>query len=132
MYWLAYLMTAKQKKLTLLVVILIPINIGFICWSLTSLTSARDARDVTGQIVAARKVIEKMPPGIERAAEFLRRLKAVDPRHASPAVKEALKDYTQAMERGYQAMTNHEDVQALELICNEKARALTDAIGKNQ
>ena len=124
-------MTAKQK-IWLLLAILIPINFGFIYWALTTLTSARDARWVTEQIVSAKKASEKMPPGFEQVAEFIRRLKAVDSGRSSIAVMQALNDYKQAFEREYAAMTNHEDVQALERICNEKAKALTDAISKNQ
>ena len=47
---------------------------------------------------------EKLPPGIPRAEEFLRRVKALDPGLAPTEVKQALRDYTAALEGSLEAM----------------------------
>lgn len=48
--------------------------------------------------------VSKLPPGIPRGEELLRRVKALDPGLAPVEVKHALQDYTAAMEGSLQAM----------------------------
>jgi hypothetical protein len=120
-------MTKKHKQL-ILTLLLIPFCLLSSYWCLTSLIRSRDARDVSEQIVSARHAIEKMPPGLERVEEFMRRLRAVNPGHASPEVQQALRDYIAAMEHSLQAMKNHQDAASFEQVCAQKAQALTDAI----
>jgi len=47
---------------------------------------------------------EKLSPGIPRAEEFLRRVKALDAGLAPTEVKQALRDYTAALEGSLEAM----------------------------
>ena len=47
---------------------------------------------------------EKLSPGIPRAEQFLRRVKALDPGLAPAEVKQALQDYTAALEDSLEAM----------------------------
>ena len=121
----------KERKQLIATLILIPFCLLSSYWCLTTLIRSRDARDISQQIVAARHATEKMPPGLERADEFMRRLKAVDPGHASPDVKQAFKDYITAMEQSLLAMKNHQDAAPFEQVCAQKAQALTDAINNN-
>ena len=42
----------------------------------------------------------KLPPGLARGEDFLRRLKAIDTSYLPPEMKQALSDYIEADERG--------------------------------
>jgi hypothetical protein len=48
--------------------------------------------------------VNKLPSGITRATELVRRLKALDPGLAPAECKQALRDYTAAVEGSLQAM----------------------------
>jgi hypothetical protein len=48
--------------------------------------------------------VEKLPPGIPRAEELVRRLKKVDPGLAPGECKQALRDYIAALEGSLEAM----------------------------
>jgi hypothetical protein len=122
----------KRSLLKASLVISLPITIwgGYSC--LVSLLSARDARDVSQQIVSARQAIEKLPPGIDRPEEFVRRLRSIDPGHARWEVKVALSHYVAAMEQATEALKNHQDELPLEKVCAERAQELTDAINRSQ
>ena len=122
----------KKNKILLVVMILTLVNGLMIYRSLTSLTSSRDAQSVAYQISDARKAIEKLPPGMGRVNDFIRRLKAVDPGYAPPEVKEALKEYTKAMEQAAEAMTNHQNYEELQRICADKAETLRHTIDSNR
>ena len=118
----------KQRTQFIATLMLIPFCLFNSYWCLTTLMRSRDARDIHGQIVNARNAIEKMPPGLDRADEFMRRLKAINPGHASPEVKQALQGYIAAMEQSLLAMKSHQDPAPLERICAQKSQILTDAI----
>ena len=122
----------KRSLLTLSLVISIPASIWGSYFCLASLLSARDARDVSQQIVSARQAIEKLPPGIERPEEFVRRLRSVDPGHAPREGKVALSNYVVAMEQATEALKNHQDEQPLEQVCAKRAQELTDAINRSR
>ena len=53
---------------------------------------------------AVMKEVEKLPPGIPRAQELVRRLKALDPGLAPAECKQALRDYTAALEGSLETM----------------------------
>ncbi len=48
--------------------------------------------------------VQKLPPGLPRAEELVRRLKALDPGLAPAECKQALRDYTAALEDSLDAM----------------------------
>jgi hypothetical protein len=48
--------------------------------------------------------VEKLPPGVPRAEELVRRLKALDPGLAPAECKQALRDYIAALEGSLKAM----------------------------
>jgi hypothetical protein len=106
------------------------------CWNcytaLRSLNASRDARLVSQQIVSIREAIEKLPPGVDRPAEFMRRLKTVDAGAAPSVVKRALSEYISAMDQATIALTNRQDTPALEQACAQKAKALTEAIKQSR
>jgi hypothetical protein len=66
---------------------------------------------------------EKLPPGIPRAEELLRRVKTLDSGLAPTEVKQALRDYTAALEGSLQAMkAGRETTQHDAAMANAKQR----------
>src|SRR4051794_14733097 len=80
--------------------------------SLLFLIHRREARAIATEVASARAVIEKMPPGFERPAEYVRRLRAIDVAQASPALRQALTAYADAMEHSLELMKQHQDTRA--------------------
>jgi hypothetical protein len=52
---------------------------------------------------AALQDAERVPPGLERAEKYLSRLKVIDTGYAPDDLKEALADYTSALEQSIDA-----------------------------
>jgi hypothetical protein len=108
--------------------LMLPLMI-WVCYSgFADLVRTRDARDVATQIGAARAAIEKMPPGVGRIEEFVRRLRAVDPGYAPPQVKQALGEYTEAMAQSLARLQQRQDTTVADRVCAEKAKQLEHAI----
>jgi len=122
----------KKRRQFILTLILTLFCLLSSYWSLSSLIRGRDAGDVSDQIAAAHKAAEKMPVGLARADEFIRRLKVIDPGHASPQVKQALNEYIGAMEQSLQAIKIHQDPAPFEQVCADKARRLAEAINNSR
>lgn len=72
-----------------------------------------------------------MPPGLERAAEFLRQLKSIDSGRVPAEVKRALYEYIPAMEQSFEALKDRQDPSPFEAICTQKTGELNDAIQRN-
>lgn len=72
-----------------------------------------------------------MPPGLERAAEFLRQLKSIDSGRVPVEVKRALYEYIPAMEQSFEALKDRQDPSPFEAICTQKTAELNDAIQRN-
>src|SRR5258706_11820322 len=53
---------------------------------------------------AVMRDVEKLPPGIPRGEQLVRKLKALDPGLAPAEVKQALRDYMDALDGSLQAM----------------------------
>ena len=96
--------------------------------SLLFLIHRREARAVAAEMASARADIEKMPPGFERPAEYVRRLRAIDLAQASPKLKEALAAYSEAMGRSLELMKQHQDTTAADQMCAQRAKELADII----
>jgi len=61
-------------------------------------------QQLLSEMNAIAKDQEKLPPGMPRAEQFLRRVKALEPGLAPAEVKQALRDYTAALEGSLEAM----------------------------
>ena len=88
----------------------------------------REARVVAAEVASARADIEKTPPGFERPAEYVRRLRAIDVAQASPKLRQTFAAYADAMERSLELMKQHQDTTAADQICAQKAKELADTI----
>ena len=126
---------SKERKALLLKwssVLLLPVTIWLGYSSLNALLSARDARDISQQIGSARQAIEKLPPGVGRPEEFVRRLRSINPGRAPQEVKVALTNYVAAMEQATDALKHDKTNAVLEQTCAQRAKELTEAITRNQ
>jgi hypothetical protein len=118
----------KQRKNLLIFCLVMPPTIFLGWWNLSNLISGRDAHDTIQQIAAAKKASDKLPAGMERAEDLVRRVKAVDPGHAPRGVKVALTNYVVAMDDALRAFKNHENEAPLEQVCAQRAQELKDAV----
>lgn len=73
---------------------------------------------------------EKLPPGIPRAEEFLRRVKALDPGLAPAEVKQALRDYIAALEGSLQALKSGRDTTQYDASMADAKQRLADCFRK--
>lgn len=94
--------------------------------------SARDARDIYQEIVSARQTVEKLPPGIKRDEDWVRRLHSIDPGHAPSDVKVAFSNYVEAMTEELEAIKNHQDALPFVRVSDQAAQDLTNAINRSQ
>ena len=79
---------------------------------------------------AIMKDVDKLPPGIPRAEELVRRLKAIDPGLAPAECKEALRDYTAALEGSLQAMKSGRDTTQFDAAMADAKQRLADCFRK--
>lgn len=87
-------------------------------------------RNVMQELITIAAASEKSPPGMARAEQFLRRLKAVDTRSAPPEVKAALQDYIAAFEGGIEARKSGRDFAQYDLACAEAKQRLAGCFEK--
>ena len=73
---------------------------------------------------------DKLPPGIPRAEELVRRLKALDPGLAPAEGKQALRDYTAALEGSLQAMKSGRDTTQYDASVADAKQRLADCFRK--
>lgn len=76
--------------------------------------------------------VSKLPPGIPRGEELLRRVKALDPGLAPVEVKQALRDYTAAMEGSLQAIKAGRDTTPYDAPMADAKQRLADCFRKFQ
>ena len=74
--------------------------------------------------------VEKLPPGIPRAEEMLRRTEALDPGLAPAEVKQALRDYTAALKGGLQAMKAGRETKQYDAAMADAKQRLADCFRK--
>jgi hypothetical protein len=79
-----------------------------------------------------KKSLEQAPPGITRAEEFVRRLKAIDTGRAPAEVKHALAEYAAAMEQALVALKAGQDTAPFDRRIGERRQSLIDAIDRNK
>ena len=90
--------------------VMILVAIAAVCFSVYCISDfagmARNShtQGLLNDMNAVMKDVEKLPPGIPRAQELVRRLKALDPGLAPAECKQALRDYTAALEGSLEAM----------------------------
>jgi hypothetical protein len=73
---------------------------------------------------------DKLPPGIPRAEELVRRLKALDAGLVPAECKQALRDYTAAMESGLEAMKAGRDSTRYDAPMADAKQRLADCFRK--
>jgi hypothetical protein len=126
-------MTAKQKKLTILAASIA--SAAFTSWSIydfAHLVQRRDTARIVSDISTVQKEIEQQPPGVERGEAFIRRLKAINTRHAPGEVKQMLKAYIEAMEQAVSAVKAQQDPLPFDRAIADRKNALIAAINKHK
>ena len=73
-------MTKRQLKSIL--TIGVPLLVVLCIYTLGHLVRQRDTRNIVTQFATAQQALEKVPPGIERAEQFVRRVKAFNTGYA--------------------------------------------------
>jgi hypothetical protein len=89
-------------------------------------------RQLARELVSIADATNKMEPGIPRAEEFLRRVKAIDPGLAPAEVKQALHDYTAALEGALNAMKASRDASQYDLPMEQAHKRLGELFRKYQ
>ena len=79
---------------------------------------------------AIMKDMEKLPPGIPRGEEFLRRVKALDAGLAPAECKQALRDYTAALEGSLEAMKAGRETTQYDAAMADAKQRLADCFQK--
>ena len=89
-------------------------------------------RQLAQELVSIAETTNKMDPGISKAEELLRRVKAVDPGLAPPEVKQALRDYIAALEGALVAMKAGRDASQYDLPMEQAHQRLGELFRKYQ
>ncbi|HSI14501.1 MAG TPA: hypothetical protein VK961_20795 [Chthoniobacter sp.] len=119
-----------QRQLQILLAIGSPLLLAWCIYDFAGMVRHRDTRYIVEQMNAAENSLEHSPPGIERADEFVRRLKKIDTAHAPTEVKQALADYATAMEEGLAVLRAQKDATSFDRVIAEKKQSLLIAVEK--
>jgi hypothetical protein len=131
LYWRVYkrpLAGAAANKRMLIV-----LAVAFVCFVFAELFAIIDRdSDATQKVQREMNQVvadwQKLPPGIERAEELVRRLRRIDASHAPVDVQRALQEYADALDRGVSVYKAGADIQAADLEIAEKNTALDQAL----
>ena len=93
----------KRKPVMILAVIAAVCFAAYCILDFASMARNSHTQGLLRDMDTIMRDVEKLPPGILRAEELVRRLKALDPGLAPPEVKQALRDYTAALEGSLEA-----------------------------
>jgi hypothetical protein len=89
-------------------------------------------RKMDRQLMDAQQATASRPLGDERAAEYIRRLNAVDSDNAPPEVQKALEDYISSMEQALEASEAHQDLEPFKKVCIRNGQELSVELNKYQ
>jgi hypothetical protein len=118
--------------------VLILAAIASVCFSVycvldfASMARNNHTRGVLSDMNAVMDRAQKLPPGIPRAEELVRGLKALDPGLAPAEVKEALRDYTAALEGSLDAMKAGHDTTPYDAPMADAKQRLADCFRKSR
>ena len=116
---------------------LVGIGIATICFVLATVFGFLDrdseaTRRVDRAIGTAVASMEKKKPGIDRANDFIRDLRAIDTHGAPPDVQFALSEYAKALDDGISTAKSGGSSTLFDPIIAEKNKALQEAIKKHK
>jgi hypothetical protein len=80
-----------------------------------SMARNRHTQAILGEMNTIMEDIQKLPPGIPRAEQLLHKVRAIDPGLAPAEVKQALRDYGDALEGSLDAMKTGRDTTQYDL-----------------
>ena len=107
--------------------------VGFCVYCILDFASmARNShtQGVLSDMNAIMNDVEKLPPGIPRAEQLVRRLRALDPGLAPAEAKQALRDYTAALEGSLEAMKAGRETTQYDVPMADAKRRLADCFRK--
>jgi len=123
--------TLLKRKLVKLLLGLASVGFSVYCiMDFASMARNSHTQQLLREMNAINSNIQKLPPGIPRGEEFLRRLKTLDPGLAPAEVKQALHDYTAAAEDSLQAVKAGRDAAQFETAMAEAKQRLADCFSK--
>jgi hypothetical protein len=94
----------KRKPVMILAVVAAVCFSGYCILDFASMARNHHTQGLLHEMNSIMKDVETLPPGIPRAEELVRRLKRIDPGLAPTECKQALRDYTAALEGSLAAM----------------------------
>jgi hypothetical protein len=95
-----------------------------------SMARRSHAQALLTEMNAIMRDVEKLPSGIPRGEQLVRKLKALDPGLAPAEVKQALRDYTDALDSSIQAMKAGRDATRYDAPMAEARQRLADCFRK--
>lgn len=130
LYWRVYkrpLSPAANKRVP------IALAVALVCFVFVELFAIIDRdSDATRKVQREMNHVvadwQKLPPGIERAEELVRRLRRIDASHAPADVQKALQEYVDALDRAVRVLKAGASIQAADREIAEKKAALDQAL----
>src|SRR4051812_397930 len=120
----------KRKPVMILAAVAVVCFSGYCIRDFASMTRNSHTQGLLRDMNAIMKDAEKLPPGIPRAEELVRRIKALDPGLAPVECKQALRDYTAALEGSLEAMKAGRDFTQYDAAMADAKQRLADCFRK--
>jgi hypothetical protein len=122
-----------RKKSTLVLLLILGVVFAwFVVRSYSGAVEQNATRKVAAQFGTALGELQKTPPGIERVATFLVRLKAIDTTRAAPEVQEALRNYIAALEPSLEAARHGQRIAPYDQAIAQAKQRLVEAVRENE
>jgi len=116
--------------------ILILAGVAVVCFSVYcimdfgSMARRKHTQALLTDMNAIMRDVEKLPPGIPRAEQLVRRLRALNPGLAPAEVKQALGDYTDALAGSLEAMKAGRETAQFDVPMADAKQRLADCFRK--
>ncbi len=120
----------KKKPFMILAAVAVVCFSVYCILDFASIARNNHAQGLLRDMNAIMTDVEKLPPGTPRAEELVRRLKGLDPGLAPAEVKQALRDYTAALESSVVAMKAGRDTTPYDAPMADAKRKLADCFQK--
>jgi hypothetical protein len=120
-----------KRKLVIVLAAILSVCFSVYCISdFASMARNRHTQGVLDDMNAVMKDVDKLPPGVARWEELVRRLKTLNPGLAPAEVKQALHDYTDALEGSLEAMKAGRDPTQYDARMADAKQRLADCFRK--
>src|SRR5258705_6488452 len=116
--------------------VMILAGVAVVCFSVycimdfASMARRSHTRLLLTDMNAIMRDVEKLPPGIPRGEELVRRIRALDPGLVPTEVEQALRDYTDALEGSLAAMKAGHDTTQYDAPMADAKQRLADCFRK--